>query len=177
MNDFSDAIDLEIAGIVGLLGEEDDPGFWTSALTFILGEFATLAAPAIHGEIRAEVGRCSHWLRPHQTRWTADGGFAWPDGYGFGGWQSRSWPQFDWSVILKWERGRWEPAPGRSIKPLLRVALPSRTRRHPQAAIHTVWMHENENCIIRYGFRCQQDAWRCTAAENPDIRFMAKQHE
>ena len=52
------------------LDEEDDPELWRVALRYILAEIEP--GPGIS----IEVGRCSHWLRPHQTRWTADGGFA-----------------------------------------------------------------------------------------------------
>jgi hypothetical protein len=29
----------------------------------------------------AEIGYCHRWISPHQTPWSADGGFAWPFGY------------------------------------------------------------------------------------------------
>lgn len=59
-----------------LLGSEDDPELWQVAVQHILAQLTPVPGMLV------ELGRCSHWLRPHQTRWTADGGFAWPSGYG-----------------------------------------------------------------------------------------------
>src|SRR5581483_12086640 len=93
------------------------------------------------------------------------GGFAAPLGYGLAqhSWRSRSWPQFDWSVVVKWEAGRWLPAAGRSVKPMLRIAIPSRTKRHRQAAVHSIWMDAPENRDCPYGFRLREGRWTCTA--------------
>ncbi len=55
------------------------------------------------GKKRADwihLGACSHWLRPHQTRWGADGGFAYPAGYDQRADGRQGLPQFDWSVYL-----------------------------------------------------------------------------
>lgn len=141
------------------LGEEDDPELWAVALREILSDLDAQTGMMV------EVGRCSHWVRPHQKRWTADGGFAWPEGYGrSGSWVGiRSLPQFDWSLILRWTGGRWEITRRQSVKYVLRVAIPSRTRRHLQAAVHTLWMTEKENHARFYGFRKRDDHWVCTA--------------
>jgi hypothetical protein len=56
------------------LDEDDNPELWQVALDHILAEFETVS------DVLVEVGRCLHWLRPHQSRWTAGGGFAWPTG-------------------------------------------------------------------------------------------------
>lgn len=51
------------------LSADDDPVLWEQ----VVGGGSPLYA---------EVGGCSHWLRPHQTLWTAAGGFAWRVGFG-----------------------------------------------------------------------------------------------
>jgi hypothetical protein len=62
-----------------------------------------------HSHLCMELGACSRWLRPHQTRWTAAGGFAFPlghgDGEGFAPGVS-GLPGLDWRVILQ-----FNPAP------------------------------------------------------------------
>ena len=80
------------------LDEDDDAELWRVALNHILVEVDKKPGILIH------VGRCSHWLRPHQSRWTADGGFAWPTGYGSGsgGYSFSALPQFNWSLDLEW---------------------------------------------------------------------------
>jgi hypothetical protein len=137
----------------------DDFELWRVALEHILREL-----PKTPGTL-AQIGRCSHWLRPHQTRWTADSGFAWPTGYGSGtgGFSSNALPQFDWSVTLTWTGERWAPAKDKSAKLALRVTIPSRTGWHQQAAVHTVWMTGREKETRFYGFRYEDDVWRCTA--------------
>src|SRR5258708_3339750 len=93
----------------GHLDEGSDLGPLQGALSYILAEVE--AGPAV----LVEVGRCSHWLRPHQTRWTADGGFPHPTGYGSGrgGHSLSGLPQFDWSVVLEWSGSEWEVVPRR----------------------------------------------------------------
>jgi hypothetical protein len=137
----------------------DDFDLWRAALGHILAEFSPSPGALV------EVGRCSHWLRPHQTRWTADGGFAWPTGYGSGqgGHSITALPEFDWSAVLAWSNERWDVARDKSAQPAVRITLPSRTRRHGQAAVHTVWMIDREKEVRFYGFRIKDGAWRCTA--------------
>ncbi len=144
------------------LDADDDPELWLVALCYILAE-----APA-RPDVMAEIGRCSHWLRPHQSRWSADGGFAWPSGYGSGagGWFfPLALPQFDWSVVLGWSGSEWDVVERRSVRTDVRIAIPSRTRRHCQAAIHTLWHTEREKDLVFYGFRRQDDGWTCTASK------------
>jgi hypothetical protein len=143
------------------LNADDDPELWRAALCYILTEVST--GP----EVLVEVGRCSHWLRPHQTRWTADGGFAWPAGYGSGagGYSRSALPQFDWSVVLAWNGAEWEVIERRSVRTTLRIAIPSRTRRHRQAAIHTLWHTGREKEVVFYGFRRRDGGWACTASK------------
>jgi len=133
------------------------------------------------------IGACSHWWRPHQRRWTAAGGFAWPTGYkGVAGY-SDGLPEFDWSVILSFDGERWKRIDKFSGKKqaILRVAVPartggsvllhltkksmdefsekrtcrglaSRTARHKQAAIHSVWSTSRQPEF--YGFRVVGEA-------------------
>jgi hypothetical protein len=84
-----------------LLEKDDHAELWRVALD----QFLTEVRKKTH--ITVEVGRCSHWLRPHQSQWTADGGFAWACGYrcGSGGHHYSALPQFDWSVVLRWNTG------------------------------------------------------------------------
>jgi hypothetical protein len=149
-----------LEGLAGLLDENDDPDLWRVALRYILAEVEPRPG------ILVEVGRCSHWLRPHQARWNADGGFAWPAGYGSGvGGHSRSaLPQLDWSVVLGWNGSEWEVVERQSARTALRLAIPSRTRRHRQAAGHALWHTGREKEVVFYGFRKRADGWACTAS-------------
>jgi hypothetical protein len=96
---------LDIRWCSDRLDEDDDPELWQVALDHILGEFQK------EDDALVEVGRCSHWLRPHQSRWSAGGGFAWPTGYGCGsgGYSRSALPQFDWSLVLRWTGSTWKP--------------------------------------------------------------------
>jgi hypothetical protein len=109
------------------------------------------------------VGACSHWLRPHQTRWTKAGGFAYPEGY-------RNYkPEFDWKVILLFRDKQWVPVvrlPGKGLT-FFSVIIPSRTARHRQAVIYTRW-HPGEEVL--YGFRKLDGKWQCVAASDEDAR-------
>jgi hypothetical protein len=142
------------------LDEDDDPDLWRVALRYILAEIEP--GP----DFLVEVGRCSHWLRPHQCWWKADGGFAWPTGYGSGSGGYSFWalPQFDWSVVLGWEGNDWDEVRRRSLRTSLRLAIPSRTRRHRQAAVHALWHTGREKEMVFYGFRKRDDGWTCTAS-------------
>ena len=83
------------------LSADDDPALWEQVLK-VLAEDASIVEPVTDtSQLYAEVGVCSHWLRPHQTRWTAAGGFAWPVGYGGTGFSRTGLPLFDWSVRLQ----------------------------------------------------------------------------
>lgn len=92
-------------------------------------------------EVFLQIGACSHWLRPHQTRITAAGGFAYPAGY-LGSSDSRTGlPEFDWYVLFRRKQREWiltEKFFGKR-KLVLRVAFPARTTRHNQSVVHTIW--------------------------------------
>ena len=150
--------DVEL--LEGWLDEEDDLGLWSAVWDYVQRDWEPKSGDIL------EIGRCSHWLRPHQTRWTEGGGFAWPTGYGAG--QSRlGLPEFDWSVRMSWNGESWMLPPsfqkldGRH--PVLRLTLPSRTVRHAQAAVHSRWRRHRDFEIEFYGFRRLQGVWSCTA--------------
>jgi len=143
------------------LGKEDDPLFWKSALSVLADEF--LQRYVEEGKRRERVivvGACSHWVRPHNSCWTATGGFAVPEGY------KDSMPEFDWSMTLVFREQQWTPVqklPGKNVK-VFRVSIPTRTARHKQAAIHTRWLPGDETVL--YGFRNLNGEWRCVAASD-----------
>jgi hypothetical protein len=154
--------------VIEHLNDQDDPDMWRIALDTILSDL--VAEPGMV----VEVGACSHWLRPHQSRWSADGGFALPTGYGSGkgGYSMEALPQFDWSVTLGWSGERWESVPRSSVRHAVRVSIPSRTRRHRQAAVHTVWLTGKEKQRRFYGFRSKDGEWRCTAGSLTAAAFL-----
>jgi len=157
------------------LDSADDPELWACAINAVMRDATALCrAAASWTPITAEIGRCSHWLRPHQSRWTADGGFAWPTGYGGGKFSRAGLPEWDWSLRWRWspDDGFWlavepgrRPEPGKSQ---FRVAIPARTRWYPQAAVHTIWrpgtpVRPSEHLVQFYGFRRGGAEWATTA--------------
>jgi hypothetical protein len=150
---------LTLDSFIKHLTADDDPACWQVVLETVLADVDKQPG------ILVEVGCCSHWLRPHGSRWSADGGFALPEGYGSGsgGWGSVAPPQLDWSIVLQWTGEAWEPVHRESLKHLLRVAIPARTARHQQAAVHTLWMTGKEKQRRYYGFRRKDGRWECTA--------------
>lgn len=160
--------------ILSRLAPEDDGDFWSAALAVLLHDVETEWGDArSKPEIYAQIGACSHWLRPHQTRWTAAGGFAWPSGYGGFGYSRLGLPEFDWFVLLRRDADSqsWRPVEKLTGKKrlILRAALPTRTKRHPQAAVHTIWtpgrLAGRKKGFSRvYGFRKLEGAWQCVAS-------------
>jgi hypothetical protein len=168
--------------IIAHLTDEDDATFWVAAFDTLLSDIdALFPAKSKKQEVFLQIGACSHWRRPHQTRWTAAGGFAWPDGYiqkyedhkynrPMGG----GLPEFDWFVLVHWNREdlKWEMVEPRFYgkrRLVFRAALPTRTARHPQAAIHTIWIpgtpgEPDRQKVRRYGFRKRAQGWECVAA-------------
>jgi hypothetical protein len=157
-----------------LLGEDDDPALWAAVIGVVYRDAQALCRLVPSSwEVTTQLGRCSHWLRPHQTRWTADGGFAWPTGYAGRRWSREGLPEFDWSCEWCWrpDMGCWaEAGATQGVRRLvLRVAVPARSRRHRQAAVHTVWRPGeafgfDADVVQFYGFRRQDDgSWACTA--------------
>jgi hypothetical protein len=152
------------------LTDDDDPSLWDLAITALLtGAGASAVA---RQDVYAQVGCCSHWISPHHPiRWAADGGFAWPFGYDqtTTGSSYRALPELDWSEFLRWTGEAWEP--GRTGRRCLvfRIAIPARTGRHLQAAIHTIWIPRSptarEKVVELYGFRKRVGVWSLTARE------------
>jgi hypothetical protein len=153
------------------LSAEDDPALWEQVLKVLAEDASILEAVTGGSQLYAEVGVCSHWLRPHQTRWTAAGGFALPAGYGGTAFSRTGLPLFDWSVILQ-----FNPTPigwvipeklptKRSIS--VRVAVPARTTRHRQAAVHTLWparsLEAKRARTVLYGLRNLNGVWELKA--------------
>src|SRR6266404_2420635 len=102
-------LDFESA-IVPYLTSEDDPDFWMAALDILARDFESLySSGSKKNEVFLQLGACSHWLRPHQTRLTAAGGFANPSGYLGGAFSRKGLPELDWSVIFQrdWKENRW----------------------------------------------------------------------
>jgi hypothetical protein len=121
-------------------------------------------------EIFLQIGACSHWLRPHQTRLTAAGGFAYPVGYGGNSTYSRSGkPEFDWSVLFHFDKIKqdWFYAEKQfgMNKLVCRVALPNRTIQHNQAVANVIWLsgtpqNPKEKSKIFYAFRKVENIWK-----------------
>jgi hypothetical protein len=151
--------------IASKLGPSDDPAFWREAMCIVAEEFLWRLREGVKIiDWAMEVGACSHWNRPHQTRWTAAGGFAYPEGY------KTNFPELDWSLIFLFRRDKWIPAeklPAKRIK-LFRVAIPSRTARHNQAAIHARWSTGAKTNL--FGLRKLRGEWECVAATDRDPR-------
>src|SRR2546423_5152950 len=160
--------------ILPYLTDEDDPDFWASAFDTLARDFEALySLDAKKYEIFIQVGACSHWLRPHQTRWTAAGGFAAPVGYQGNSVYGDGLPEFDWFIILHRDQkeNRWvltERFFGKR-KLICRVALPTRTARHNQAAINAIWSpgtpsNPDKKLEAHYGFRKVNGEWKCVAS-------------
>ena len=170
----TDRLQAAVASPIALkerLSGEDDPALWEQVLK-VLAEDASIVEPVTDtSQLYAEVGVCSHWLRPHQTRWTAAGGFAWPVGYGSTRFSRTGLPLFDWSVTLQFNPALigWvipEKAPTKRFLSV-RVAVPSRTTRHRQAAVHTLWpprtLDAKRERTVFYGFRNLNGVWELKA--------------
>ena len=156
------------------LGEEDDPALWAAVFDTLARDFEEFHPASPKGyEVFFQVGACSHWLRPHQTRLTAAGGFAYPAGYLGSGFSRRGLPEFDWFTILhrNREQGGWVQT-GKFFgkrRVVCRVALPTRTLRHDQAAVHVFWSpgtpdDPEQKRRMYYGFRKVSGAWECVAS-------------
>jgi hypothetical protein len=153
---------------LGQLTDDDASDLWDVAVTTILADAAALAREA-GVNVFAEVGCCSHWIRPHQYRWIEGGGFASPFGYDktTTGYSFRALPALDWSIFFRWTGSEWEWGSTGRRKLLLRIAVPARTARHLQAAIHTIWTPRSpvskEKTVQLYGFRKDGSRWYLVA--------------
>ncbi|MGH9731605.1 MAG: hypothetical protein ACRD4A_07880, partial [Candidatus Acidiferrales bacterium] len=106
-------VSFPFGALKAILSIDDDPDLWSAALSVVTDDF--LQKYRRHSKNRnwgMVVGVCFHWLRPHQTRWTKAGGFAYPNGYkGFR-------PEFDWSLVVLFRGGEWIPVEGLPLKRL-----------------------------------------------------------
>ena len=167
--------------IVRRLSSEDDVDLWRAVPAETLRDAAYLCKNAkTKSPVYVLIGACSHWKRPHQHRWLADGSFAAPYGYGGTGFAMHGLPELDWSSIIRWQHdpGNWESATTiRGKRPLtLRISVPTRTTSHDQAAIHTIWLPGSPTSprakLLRlYGFRKAASGWHCTASDGRDAAF------
>ena len=157
--------------LLDLLTAEDDPALWEEVLKVLAEDASILETVTDGSKLYVEVGVCSHWLRPHQTRWTAAGGFACPVGYGGTRFSRTGLPLFDWSAKLQFDPDRrgWvipEKAPTRRSLSV-RVAVPARTTRHRQASVHTLWpprtLEANRERTVFYGLRRLNGVWEVKA--------------
>jgi hypothetical protein len=165
--------DYIIDTIEPFLAADDDPAFWKSAIDVLVADVELQITEGRRDRnIFMVIGACSHWLRPHQTRWTASGGFAWPTGYGGRGYGG-GFPICDWYVELQRDASSqiWGSVSriGGGKKLVLRAALPTRTMLHDQAAIHTIWPRGSptmptKRCVRFYGFRKEPHGWACVAS-------------
>ena len=166
-----DAIETIISEINGYLTQEDDPLFWAIATYTLLGDmYLFLTREPQKHEIFVQLGACSHWLRPHQTRLTLAGGFALPVGYSNSGLSREGSPEYDWDIKIHWNYtiNDWvltDKFFGKR-KLIRRFTLPTRTLRHNQAAIHSLWTpgsprKPNEKRIEYFGFRKVNKTWKC----------------
>ena len=60
--------------IIAQLTNDDDPALWDVATNTILADAAMIGREA-KDDVFVQIGSCRHWIRPHQSRWIADGGF------------------------------------------------------------------------------------------------------
>ena len=164
-----------------LIGDDDDDALWRTAVSAIYrdAEYLCRYNPRKRA-VRTIIGACSHWLRPHQTRWTADGGFAWPSGYQASTHSRHGVPEHDATLAFTWDPGATEWAPERDPAPrsalTLRVTVPTRTRRHAQAAVHTLWTpgpppDPNRPMCQFYGFRRIDGAWVLRATSDASLAY------
>ena len=150
------------------LGAADDRAAWEAILAVIVGEFEERYRD--HARAKEswfmQIGACSHWWRPHQARWTAAGGFAYAVGYPGSAHPWPGLPDFDWSVTLAFDGREWKRVGKTSghKQIVLRVAVPSRTSRHKQAAVAAMWSMSHEPTL--YGFRNLEGKWVCVVASD-----------
>jgi hypothetical protein len=157
------------------LGPGDDVTLWEAAWDEIVAPIESAAKTADGATaLYLQMGSCSHWLRPHQTRLAAGGGFAWPSGYLGGRYSRLGLPELDWHVLLRWAGDAgWAVVSRFAYKRRLvcRVAVPNRTARHGQAVIHVRWEpgtvdHPRQKATRYYAFRRRSDGWVCEASDD-----------
>jgi hypothetical protein len=167
-----------IEALVQRLDSEDDPRLWQDALDVIFCDLSQQARDYTGKDaIIAEIGPCSHWIRPHWT--SVSDGTRFPSGYNqtVTGFSFRSLPQFDWSLRWKYdpEAQAWVDVKGQpSRRPLTyRIVIPARSTRHSQATVSTIWQPGSpadpaNKLLVVYGFERNNNTWQ---------RFARTEHE
>ncbi|NQT37496.1 MAG: hypothetical protein HQ581_08410 [Planctomycetes bacterium] len=160
------------AALAPWFGDDDDIALWETAIKTVFAE-SRLAIGSYDRKDRliAEIGRCSHWIRPH---WRTKKGTAVPAGYAkdVDGFSFHSLPDYDWS--LKWmfdaDSDTWRSLDRQpSRRPLThRITIPARTARHPRATVHTIWTpgspeNPQTKLTIVYGFQRCDTNWQLFA--------------
>jgi len=178
----TDLIWQSFAGAIeNYLTDDDDPRLWQVAIETMLGDATFLCHRYVGKEhLFVEVGRCFHWLSPHNKgSWFSYGRFAWPTGYGGSGRSITGLPEFDWSVTWKWTKREsgWKPVERLDGKrPLaLRIAVPARTARYARAVIHTLWSPgsptaPNKKLLKGYAFQRSGNKWCFVATSGSKTR-------
>lgn len=160
-----------LAAIEERLTIEDDRELWEEVLRVVAEDASALLVHDRGSMLYATLGVCSHWVRPHQSRWTAAGGFALPVGYGDGEGFLRGLPNLDWSMILQFDPTQpgWvgpQQVPTKRFDSV-RLAIPARTSRHRQAAVHATWsrgtLDPRNKKIVYCGFRKSGEGWKFVA--------------
>ena len=159
------------------LAADDDPELWVEILR-AAAEDASVLRTRSGSRLYAIVGRCSHWARPHQSRWTAAGGLSLPLGYGDGEGYVGGLPNLDWNVTLEFDPNQpgWVcplQSPTKRFRSV-RLAIPSRTARHLQAAVHAVWspatLDAKQKRTVYYGLRKSGDSWKLVARSEGGVK-------
>jgi hypothetical protein len=177
--------DLFTREVMSRLSSEDDLAFWLMAFDTVLTDIDAARPGKTKNEVFLQIGACCHWKRPHQTRWTAAGGFAGPVGYvqkckdhvkNSQGPVGSGLPELEWFVLVHWNRQKseWEMVPPKFFgkkRLVFRAALPTRTARHSKAAVHTIWTpgapgRPDEKVVCFYGFRKVNQSWACVAFDD-----------
>jgi hypothetical protein len=151
------------------LTNQDNSVLWDLVVSTILADAAYVARDA-REEVFAKIGCCRHWISPHHPlRWSLGGGFAWPFGYDKTTTRCsyHAVPELAWSECFTWTGEHWKPGRGGPRSLVLWVAIPARTARHLQAAVHTIWTPRSpsgeEKLVQVYGFRKKTDGWSLSA--------------
>lgn len=164
MDAVSDLVELP-AELRMHLDAEDDAFLWAVLLQVVAEEITGLKSAK---RFFMDIGCCSHWIRPHHLRWPASGSFSMPHGYGDGeGMFIGGLPEYDWSVTLHWvvERQVWAMVEKVADRRFIaaRLAVPSRTTRHAQASVHSIWargrLEPRQKQTVFYGFEKTSQGW------------------
>jgi hypothetical protein len=131
--------------LAGVLDEDDDGVFWDVAIRTILGEIDGRLESMSRGIRGLEVGfhKVRRWRSPNQARWTAGGGFAWPESYATHAEENSEkslWVAREGKAGSPWlllDRGQGRRSAGGRFRAF--VSLPAYTRRHSQGAVIILW--------------------------------------